>query len=135
MIDDDAMVDYERETPIDVDEVMATIGVRVHPEIAAFYARYEGPFESPATGVELLALLGESSVLSNTLICRTEHHFPRDAIVLSELLGNAVYVADASTGAVYNVDFEGSDRAFVAGTLEPEHSTFSQFIAWYFGGE
>ncbi len=121
---------YERESPIDAAETFRDIGVEVHVDIATFYSNYEGGFASTRTGIELLPL---SAVLSDTLICREQYHFPTESLVISALCGNAVYVVNSNTSAVYNVDFEGSDQEFVAGTLPPEHQTFREFVAWYFG--
>jgi hypothetical protein len=57
--------------------------------------------------------------------------WPNRFLVLSDFL-ESVLVLDASTGRVFNVDFEGGDQELLRGTLEPMYPSFSDFLAFYF---
>lgn len=74
------------------------------------------------------------SVVSQTKMLRETFAFPNRYIVISDYLANAVLVYDFETDAVFNMDFEGSDQALLAGNLEADWKRFDVFLRDYFLG-
>ena len=128
---------YSREHPPNPETYME-LGVAPDGTFAAFYELYEGPFGSTKTGFCLLDVetpdpLG--SILESTRVVRKQFGWPARFLVLTDMLGHAVYVYDAAADKVFNVDFEGGDEALVSGGLAAEFDSFEQFLGWYFEGE
>lgn len=69
----------------------------------------------------------ENNIEAYTLICREEHGFPKQYLVLSEMSANAVLVLDTVTDKVHIVNFEGGDELLLKGELEATWSTFYNF--------
>jgi cell wall assembly regulator SMI1 len=111
----------------------ADLGTPLPADFREFYEAHEGGFGSRRTGFELYALCERSErIVNDTRIAREVHSWPARFLVLTQLLGNGVLVLDASTGRVYDVDFEGSDQELLRGTLEPRWGSFSEFLDFYF---
>ena len=128
---------YTRTHPLNP-EALRELGVAGNSTFTEFYERYEGPFSSTKTGFCLLDLetfdpLG--SVLESTRSARRQFDWPARFLVITDLLGNGVYVYETVTDKVFNVDFEGGDKALVSGELPPEFDSFEEFLVWYFEGE
>ena len=122
---------YIRRDVAAVRAALAELDVPVSETFQSFYEAYAGPFGSRHTGFELLDLVEGETILSATATCRTEFGFPKRYLVITDLLGNGVLVYDSDTDAVFNVDFEGSDRDLLAGKLQPEWPSFEAFLVNY----
>ena len=115
-------------------EAVRSLSVPVSATLAEFYARYEGPFHSRATGIMLLDIIsGNPSVRSHTLACRAMYGFGLNHIVLTDLLANSVLVLESNTDRIFDVDFEGGDRMFLQGLLPSSWPSFEAFLYEYFG--
>lgn len=125
---------FHRQDVTGVEAALLALGSGNVAAFHEFYLRYEGPFGSKSSGFELLDLcVGNPCVVSMTKECRVQFGFPNSSLVLSELLGGAILVFDSVLDKVYNVDFEGSERELVSGTLEPRWHSFYEFLESYFG--
>ncbi len=128
---------YTRTHPLDP-EALRELGVSDDSIFAKFYERYEGPFSSTKTGFCLLDLATFDpigSVLESTRSVRQTFNWPARFLVITDLLGNGVYVYETVADKVFDVDFEGGDQALVSGELPPEFDSFEAFLVWYFEGE
>ena len=127
---------YKRKNKSNVDITLKALGVSASSIFKLFYELYEGPFGSEVTGFEVVDLFecepNEQNIISLTKICREEYQFPNKFLVLTELLGGGVLVYDTENDCVFNVDFEGSDQDLINGTLEPDWSSFYEFLDFYF---
>ena len=123
-----------RTDPGPVGPAIFELGVAVPASFREFYEMYEGSFGNERTGFELMDLCEPSpSIVTMTQECREIHGWPPQFLVLSDDVGNAVLVLDASRDLVFNVDFEGGDEMLVQGTLEPQWPSFAAFLEDYFG--
>ena len=124
---------YRRIDPERVIDAFRKLEVEPPEAMAVFYATFRGPFFSRRTSYELLDAIEQSeNVMTVTATCREEFSFPPYALVLTNLNANAVLICDARSGAVYDVDFEGGDAAFVNGELPPRWASFEAFLRFYF---
>lgn len=115
-----------------VSEVLAQLGVE-HRLFRQFMERFEGPFWNVASGYELLDLVeGNPNVMLSTVECRAEFDFPTHYLVLTALSANQIIILDSLLDYVYEVDFEGGDKLFADGMLEPRWRSYSEFLNEYF---
>jgi hypothetical protein len=138
------LAEYEcrRRDPAAVQAALAELGTPVPADFREFYETYEGDFGSTQTGYVLRELCepGTSddppwmreSIVSDTRVVRKRFDWPERFLVLSDMVAHAVLVLDASTGRVYDVDFEGGDQELLRGTLEPRWASFSEFLEFFF---
>lgn len=133
-----ALAEYfePRADPTMVRSTLERLGCVCRPEFCEFFEKYRGPFGSEHTGFEILDLVEQSpNVVSHTETCRSEFEFPERYLVISSYLGNGVLVYDTQTDSVFDVDFEGTDRELLAGTLAPRWRTFDALLRFFFLGE
>lgn len=124
---------YIREDKTLVKDTLARLEVNVSDTFQEFYNQYAGPFWEEHVPFELLDLVDEeNNIEAYTLICREEHGFPKQYLVLSEMSANAVLVLDTVTDKVHIVNFEGGDELLLKGELEATWSTFYNFLKAYF---
>lgn len=115
-----------------VTDALAKLGCTASQAFRLFYQRYVGPFAG-ASGHLLLDLVEQDeNVIAQTVAAREAHGFPHHYLVLSDYVGNAALVYDSTSDAVFDVDFEGSDRELVASTLAPRWPTFEAFLEEHF---
>ena len=74
----------------------------------------------------------EINIESMTIVCREEHSFPVNYLVLTDMVANEVIVLNTLDDKVFRVDFEGSDEKLVSGVLEEEWKSFEDFLVTYF---
>jgi hypothetical protein len=123
---------YTREGNLAVAATLTRLGCQRQESFRTFYERYAGPFEG-SLGFTLLDLLDQpENIVTQTDIARKEHGFLERHLVISNYLGNAVLVYDCESDVVFEVDFEGADRALLAGTLEPRWESFEAFLVDFF---
>lgn len=124
---------YKRQNKGEVQDVIKRLGVSVSGTFFEFYSNYIGPFWEETIPFELLDIVEDTNTIeSYTMISRTEHGFPKQYLVLSEMSANAVLVLDTNTDRVYKVNFEGGDELLKKGELKETWSTFYDFLVEYF---
>ena len=128
---------YRRESPVERAE-LERIGIAADSAFGLFFARHHGPFGSTVTQFLLLDLLDQDptdSVVTSTRVIRERFGWPDRYFVISDMLAHAVLVYDATSDRVFNVDFEGGDALLLAGDLPPSHTSFEDFLRWFFDGQ
>jgi hypothetical protein len=126
---------HTRNDPSVVTAAFNRLGCSGSDSFRAFYQRYAGPFGG-SSGFLLLDLVDQDeNIVTQTEACRREHRFPERYLVISNHVGNAALVYDSETDAVFDVDFEGSERDLVAGTLQPRWPSFAAFLSEFFPGD
>jgi len=128
---------YSRPDPRVTDESIARLGVTPGAAFAEFYHDYEGAFGSDFTGYILSDVVrgDETSIVGATEYFReNETGWIYEHLVISDMCAHAVLVYDCITDRVYNVDFEGGSDRLKEGTLEPQWSSFEDFLDFYFLG-
>ncbi len=146
MIDDlPYMLDpvYQRDDPAAVGRALRRLGVDPPRLFVAFYERYAGVIGSDNTAMELLDLgAGEPdfpyhpsspTVVASTELVREMYALPPQFLVISDYVGNAVWVYDTTTDLVYMMDFEGGDVDLREGVLEPMYPAFRALLDAMFG--
>ncbi|OPH46708.1 1,3-beta-glucan synthase regulator [Paenibacillus ferrarius] len=124
---------YNRENEGDVLSALSRLNVTTSNAFIQFYKKYSGAFWSEAVPYELLDICdGKNNIEVYTEICRKEHGFLHNFLVLSELSTGAVLVLDSITDKVYEVDFEGGQDLLMNGELEVSWSNFNEFLKEYF---
>lgn len=123
---------YTREDRLAVAATLTRLGCHGSESFRTFYERHAGPFEG-SRGFTLLDLLDQAeNIVTQTEIARKEHGFLGRHLVISNYIGNAVLVYDCELDFIFEVDFEGSDLALIAGTLEPRWESFEAFLVDFF---
>ena len=124
---------YRRRSPEVVRDVFRQLGIDAPGLLLPFYLAFQGPFFSKKIGFELLDLIEQDeNIQTVTQVCREEFGFPREALVLMDLVANAVLVYDTRTDRVFNVDMEGGDIEFIQGRLDAKWNSFEAFLEFYF---
>lgn len=126
---------YHRQSKIEVQQALIRLDLEllVSDAFGDFYSNYCGSFWEENVPFELLDIVeGNNTIESYTLICRKEHGWPHQFLVLSEMSGNAVLVLDTVTDKVYKVDFEGGEEKLVTGELKESWISFKAFLEDYF---
>jgi hypothetical protein len=119
---------YPCADPGEVARMFERLNVSPSSTFREFYLRFESAFGG-RSGYVLLSI---DRLERDTEVCREVHGFPTDCLIISELSADAALVYRCGTDAVYEVDFEGSDRELVAGTLEPRWPSFRNFLEDHF---
>lgn len=124
---------YSRDNVEEVVCAFKRLEVNVSDTIIEFYKNFAGPFWEESTGFELLDIIDDDlNVESVTLICREEFAFPNKYLALTELTTGEIIVLDSESDKLYKVNFEGGDRALLAGTLKETWTNFDEFLREYF---
>lgn len=124
---------YNRENERNVLSVLSRLNVTASNTFVEFYQKYSGSFWSEAVPYELLDICEDTNnIEAYTEICRKEHGFLQNFLVISELSTGAVLVLDSITDRVYEVDFEGGQDLLMNGDLEVSWFTFYEFLKDYF---
>lgn len=120
----------------DIDRVYEAIKrLEVSPSdlFIEFYRKYCGPFWEETLGIELLDICeGKNNIETHTNICREEYYFPKEYLVITELLANEVIVINTATDRLYRVNFEGGDILLRNGELKESWESYLLFIKEYF---
>ena len=121
----------------DKDEVIQAfkrLDVNVSELVEEFFLNFTGPFWEGIIGMEFLDIVNDKvNIESITNICREVHSFPKQYLVLTEMVALEVIVLNTLNDKVYKVDFEGGDEALKNGQLEARWESFEQFLIEYFG--
>lgn len=121
---------------VDKNEVIQTfkrLDVKAPKLVEEFFLEFAGPFWEEKLGMELLDIVDdEVNIESITNECRKVHLFPKQYLVLTEMVANEVIVLNTLNDKIYRVDFEGGDEALLNERLEAEWENFELFLIAYF---
>lgn len=124
---------YARADENDVMQAFKRLDVKVSKLVEEFFLNFAGPFWEETIGMELLDIVNDSvNIESVTNVCRKVHLFPKQYLVLTEMVANEVIVLNTLNDKVYRVDFEGGDEALRNEQLQEEWDSFEQFLITYF---
>ncbi len=124
---------YRRDNVEEVVQVFKRLEVNASDTVIQFYENFAGPFWEESTGFGLLDIIDDDpNIESVTLICREEFSFPNKYLALTELTTGEIIVLDSESDKLYKVNFEGGDRALLAGNLKESWANFDEFLKEYF---
>ena len=124
---------YARADKNEVIQTFKRLDVKAPKLVEEFFLEFVGPFWEETLGMELLDIVDdEVNIESITNECRKVHLFPKQYLVLTEMVANEVIVLNTLNDKIYRVDFEGGDEALLNERLEAEWENFEQFLIAYF---
>ena len=125
---------YARADENEVIQAFQRLDVKVSNLVKEFFMNFAGPFWEETLGMEFLDIVEDNvNIESVTNVCRKVHLFPKQYLVLTEMVANEVIVLNTLNDKVYRVDFEGGDQALLNEQLQEEWENFEQFLITYFG--
>mgnify|MGYP002511415736 CR=1 FL=1 len=124
---------YARTDKNEVIHTLKRLDVKVPKLFEDFFLEFAGPFWEEKIGMEFLDIVDDKvNIESVTNECRRVHLFPKQYLVLTEMVASEVIVLNTLNNKIYRVDFEGGDEALLSEQLEAEWENFEQFLIEYF---
>ena len=124
---------YARTDKNEVIQTLKRLDVKVPKLFEDFFLEFAGPFWEEKIGMEFLDIVDDKvNIESVTNECRRVHLFPKQYLVLTEMVASEVIVLNTLNNKIYRVDFEGGDEALLSEQLEAEWENFEQFLIEYF---
>ncbi|MDE7415689.1 MAG: SMI1/KNR4 family protein [Lachnospiraceae bacterium] len=132
--DEDDLELYTRKDKEKVLQAFDRLDVKVSRLVEEFFLNLEGPFWGESLGMLFLDIINDDvNIESETNVCRNIHMFPKQYLVLTEMVADEIIVLDSMNDKVYRVDFEGGDIKLLNGELEEDWNSFEDFLRSYFG--
>ena len=125
---------YVRKDKDEVIQAFQRLDVQVPELFEEFFLNFIGPFWSEIIGMEFFDIVDDIyNIESETNVCREVHSFPKQYLVLTQIIAMEILVLNTLNDKVYRVDFEGGDEALRNGQLEATWESFEEFLIEYFG--
>ncbi|AFZ67716.1 hypothetical protein Deipe_2231 [Deinococcus peraridilitoris DSM 19664] len=127
---------YQRDNPSCVTAALNDLGVRPSTAFVEFYSRFTGAVGSDTVHFELLDLCenGEDNILHLTQAAREHIGLAHRFLMLAPYGDGGFLILDTESDQVFYVDAEGGTDDVANGVVEPEATSFHEFLASYFAG-
>lgn len=137
VLDEEGDLDlYVREDKEKVLQAFDRLDVKVSKLVETFFLSFAGPFWEETIGMLFLDIVDDNiNIETETIVCRDIHGFPKQYLVLTEMIANEIIVLNSINDKVYRVNFEGDDEKLINGELEEDWDSFENFLITYFGLE